>query len=149
MDRGKEVKHKKDRSLTLEQLSPILKQANKNANIINLQKGEGGEEATNPAKEQSLIHLGNEIQDFSDTAAIVSQLDLVICVDTAIAHLTGSLNIPCWVLLPYYGTDWRWMEDRDDSPWYPDTMRLFRQTKEGEWDGVIQNLVNALEKNIQ
>jgi hypothetical protein len=60
--------------------------------------------------------LGSSIQDFTDTAAIVSQLDLVICIDTAIAHLAGALNKPCWVLLLVIGTDWRWLRERADSP---------------------------------
>ncbi|ORU94667.1 MAG: hypothetical protein A6F71_09450 [Cycloclasticus sp. symbiont of Poecilosclerida sp. M] len=110
--------------------------------FISLQKGNG--EAIKPPPDQPLIHLGNQIQDFADTAAIVSQLDLVICVDTAIAHLTGSLNIPCWVLLPDCGTDWRWMLDRTDSPWYPNTMKLFRQQTDGDWDGVVAEVCKAL-----
>lgn len=67
--------------------------------------------------------LGGDTGDFADTAAIVAQLDLVIGVDSAIAHLAGSLGIPCWLLLPAYKTDWRWLRERGDSPWYPGVMR--------------------------
>jgi len=74
-----------------------------------------------------LTHLGSQIQDFADSAAIVSQLDLVICVDTGLAHLAGALGIACWVLLPHASTDWRWLQARDDSPWYPGALQLFRQ----------------------
>lgn len=73
------------------------------------------------------------------------QLDLVICIDTAIAHLAGALNKPCWVLLLVIGTDWRWLRERADSPWYPGVMRLFRQTKTGDWAATIGEVAQALE----
>jgi len=114
--------------------------------FISLQKGQGGEEAVSPPVDQPILHLGSDIMDFADTAAIVAQLDLVICIDTAIAHLAGALNKPCWVLLPDSGTDWRWLRERSDSPWYPDVLRLFRQTKGHDWaitiDEVAQNLAS-------
>ncbi len=84
--------------------------------------------------------------DFADTAAIVSQLDLVICVDTSIAHLAGALGKPVWILLSFV-PDWRWMLDREDSPWYR-TARLFRQSKPGDWDGVCDRIKAALEQLI-
>ena len=79
--------------------------------------------------------LTEQIHDFADTAALIEQLDLVITVDTSVAHLAGALGKPVWVLLPA-NYDWRWMLDRDDSPWYP-TMRLFKQTLLGDWSTVV------------
>ncbi|MES2353485.1 MAG: tetratricopeptide repeat protein [Pseudomonadota bacterium] len=113
-------------------------------NFISLQKGQGEDEAQYPSEEQPLLHLGSDVRDFSDVAAIVTQLDLVICVDTAIAHLAGALGKPCWVMLPIYKTDWRWLRNRNDSPWYPATMRLFRQQKPDDWAAVIMNIKEAL-----
>lgn len=114
--------------------------------FVSLQKGAGEDEARAPSANQPLTHLGSEMADFADSAAILSQLDLLICVDTAIAHLAGALGVPCWLLLPDYGTDWRWMEERGDSPWYPDVMRLFRQSVDGDWDGVMARVVRALDE---
>jgi len=71
-------------------------------------------------------------RDFADTAAIVAGLDLVISVDTAVAHRAGARGNPCWVLIPAVSTDWRWLRDRTDSPWYP-SMRLYRQATPGDW----------------
>jgi tetratricopeptide (TPR) repeat protein len=112
--------------------------------FISLQKGAGEDEATPPPAGQPLLHLGSDIGDFADTAAIVSQLDLVICIDTAIAHLAGAMNKPCWVLVPAIGTDWRWFRERTDSPWYPGVMRLFRQTRPGDWSATISEVAQAL-----
>jgi len=92
-----------------------------------------------------LTHVGSQLADFADTAAVVENLDLVICVDTAVAHLAGALGKTCWVLLPDYKTDWRWLTERTDSPWYP-TMRLFRQTRMGDWSTVIDDVVTALQR---
>lgn len=91
----------------------------------------------------AVTDLGNHIEDFADTAAIVAQLDLVICVDTAIAHLAGALGKSCWLLLPHYRTDWRWLQNRTDSPWYP-TLKLFRQGADESWEPVITTVRQAL-----
>ena len=88
------------------------------------------------------IDLDPELQDWSDTAAAISQLDLVICVDTAVAHVAGAMGKPVWVMLPR-NADWRWLLDRDDSPWYP-TMRLFRQSRHGDWDEVVSRVKASL-----
>jgi hypothetical protein len=77
----------------------------------------------------------DQVEDFADTAALIEGLDLVITVDTAVAHLAGALGKPVWVLSRYDGC-WRWLMERDDSPWYP-TLRLFRQAAPGDWDSVI------------
>ncbi|PKN03333.1 hypothetical protein CVU75_02735 [Candidatus Dependentiae bacterium HGW-Dependentiae-1] len=79
---------------------------------------------------------------FMDTAAVMKNLDLVITIDTSIAHLAGALGVPVWTMLRKF-PDWRWFIEREDSPWYP-TMRLFRQPKEGDWNTIIQNIINEL-----
>ena len=79
-------------------------------------------------------------RDFADTAAIVEQLDLVVTVDTAAAHLAGAMGKPCWVLVPAVGTDWRWLQARSDSPWYP-SVRLYRQPRAGAWDEVADRVL--------
>ena len=89
-----------------------------------------------------LVDLAGELNDFADTAAIVANLDLVISIDTAVAHLAGALGKPVWILLNK-GCDWRWFEDREDSPWYP-TARLFRQTTAGEWQDVVDRVEREL-----
>lgn len=88
--------------------------------------------------------LAPELHDFTETAAVVASLDLVITVDTAVAHLAGALGRPVWVLLPF-AADWRWLMDRADTPWYP-TMRLFRQSATEEWDSVLAVVRRALEQ---
>jgi ADP-heptose:LPS heptosyltransferase len=93
-----------------------------------------------------IVHFGHELENISDTAALISDLDLVISVDTAIAHLAGALGKPVWLLLTHV-PDWRWMLDRADSPWYP-TARLFRQSETREWDSVIACVRDALLKFI-
>jgi ADP-heptose:LPS heptosyltransferase len=82
------------------------------------------------------------LEDFAATAALVSEMDLVISVDTAVAHLAGALGKPVWVLLQFH-PDFRWLRDRQDSPWYP-TARLFRQVKPGEWGHVVDEVAVAL-----
>ena len=99
-----------------------------------MQKGQGEDEVQG----LPLTHLGSQIQDFADTAAIVSQLDLIICVDTVIAHLAGAIGVPVWLMLPF-ATDWRWLIDRTDSPWYQRT-ELFRQRQIGDWPEVIDRI---------
>ncbi|MGD0390768.1 MAG: glycosyltransferase family 9 protein, partial [Tepidisphaeraceae bacterium] len=83
-----------------------------------------------------------DLKDFADTAALIANLDLVIAVDTVVAHLAGAMGKPVWVMLEFM-PDWRWLLDRDDSPWYP-TMRLFRQPCRGDWESVITRVVKAL-----
>jgi ADP-heptose:LPS heptosyltransferase len=89
-----------------------------------------------------LVDLCALQKDFADTAAAISRLDLVISVDTSVAHVAGAMGKPVWTLLPYL-SDWRWMVDREDTPWYP-TMRLFRQTRQGEWGAVFERVAREL-----
>ncbi|MBC6479463.1 MAG: hypothetical protein GDA56_18500 [Hormoscilla sp. GM7CHS1pb] len=93
-----------------------------------------------------MIFLGEQLHDFADTAAIIQALDLVITVDTAVAHLAGALGKPVWVLLPF-APNWRWMLHRADSPWYP-SMQLFRQQKLGDWSEVFLAVQRALESLV-
>jgi hypothetical protein len=111
------------------------------AHFVSLQKGAGEEEA--PPAGMTLHAIGPQLRDFADTAAVIANLDLVISVDTAVAHLGGALGKPCWLLLPDYRCDWRWMTERDDTPWYP-SMRLFRQSRAGDWTPVIDAVRRAL-----
>ena len=90
--------------------------------------------------------FGQRLDDFVDTAAVLKNLDLVISVDTAVAHLAGALGVPVWVPLPF-APDWRWLLGREDSPWYP-TMRLFRQTRPGQWEDVFHRIAEALQRRL-
>ncbi len=84
------------------------------------------------------------LQDFGGTTALMATLDLVVCVDTAVAHLAGAMHLPCWLMLPAYMTDWRWMRERDDTPWYP-SLTLVRQTTPGDWAGVVAGIAARLQ----
>jgi tetratricopeptide (TPR) repeat protein len=120
------------RSIPLDRLAPLLDLPD--IDVIGLQRDVP---AADHAAMQAgaLTNLGAELRDFADTAAVISLLDLVISVDTAVAHLAGALAIPVWILLPA-SPDFRWMLDREDSPWYP-SARLFRQPSPGDWTSVI------------
>jgi tetratricopeptide (TPR) repeat protein len=113
---------------------------------FSLQKRKVAEQATDPLAGLRLIDFMDEVNDFADTAAIIQNLDLVISVDTAVAHLAGALGKTVWILLPYT-PDWRWMLDREDSPWYP-TMSLFRQKSPGEWGPVIEKVAEELRRQV-
>ena len=93
-----------------------------------------------------IAHFGDDLIDFGATAALLDLMDLVITVDTSIAHLAGAMGKPVWILLPY-NPDWRWLLDRNNSPWYP-SARLFRQQQIGNWAGVIDQVKNELRSII-
>lgn len=101
-------------------------------------------EALRPLAEAgaNIVDLSDPLGDFADLAAVIDQLDLLVTVDTAAAHLAGALGKPCWLLLPWFRTDWRWLEGRDDSPWYP-SIRLFRQPAFGQWAPVLDAVTAA------
>jgi tetratricopeptide (TPR) repeat protein len=129
------------RSLTLEHLAALGALAG--VTFYGLQKGPPGEQAQNPPAGLQLTNLGPELKDFSDTAAVMSLMDIIISTDTSVAHLAGALGRPVWVMLQFV-PDWRWLLDREDTPWYP-TMRLFRQKRLGDWGEVIDRVAKALD----
>src|SRR5213076_1531308 len=101
-----------------------------NVVFFSLQKGDAASQAANPPPGMDLVNLTGGLSDFAQTAALIANLDLIISVDTAAVHLAGAVGKPVWTLLAFC-PDFRWMLNRDDSPWYP-TMRLFRQEKFGD-----------------
>jgi len=128
-------KNDRNRSIALPALSPIL---GLDATFVSLQKDVRADDKSALRDRADLIDSTEHLVDFSETAALVSCLDLVISVDTSVAHLAAALGCPVWIMLPYT-PDYRWLLDRDDSPWYP-TVRLFRQTETREWPGVLDRV---------
>lgn len=114
--------------------------------FYSLQKGAKAAQLTQIDTLGKVEDLSNQLNDFADTANLVAQLDLIISVDTSVAHLAGAMGKPVWLLLSFV-SDWRWMLDREDSPWYP-TMRLFRQSELGDWTGVFQRVAKELTKLV-
>jgi ADP-heptose:LPS heptosyltransferase len=135
--------HKRDRSRSVELERFAVLNKIPGLRLYGLQKGEAARQAGELAGAMDIQNFDDGLADFSDTAALIANLDLVISVDTAVAHLAGSMGKPIWVMLPYV-PDWRWMLDRNDSPWYP-TMQLFRQPEKGNWDAVMMNIAKELE----
>lgn len=133
------------RSCRLVDLGPLADLGN--VIFYTLQLGPGSEQASTPPPGMKLINLTNQIYDFADTAALINMLDIVICIDTAVAHLAGALGKPVYVMLPF-APDWRWLLERNDSPWYS-TMRLFRQKQPGDWREVALQIQSALETLIR
>lgn len=128
----------RDRSMKLAQLAPLA--GVPNVMYYSLQKGEASGEC--PPEGLAIKDYTSELTDFADTAALLDCLDLVITVDTAVAHLAGAMGKPVWTLLSY-SPDWRWLLNRDDAPWYP-TMRLFRQVGIADWVVPIENTKEML-----
>ncbi len=135
--------HRNDhnRSVTAKDYAPLLEL--RNIAFYSLQVGPRAADVKDlkPAK---VIDLSPRLTDYSATAAAIAQLDLVITVDTSVCHLSGAIARPTWTLLPFV-PDWRWLWEREDSPWYP-TMRLFRQPKRGDWDSVLKRVKTELTK---
>jgi tetratricopeptide (TPR) repeat protein len=128
------------RSCPIQLFSQLLEISN--IDFYSLQKGPRAKELLTVTNSYIIQDLDEQMQNFADTAVLVSQLDLIITVDTAVAHLAGALGCPVWVVLCFM-PDWRWMLEREDSPWYP-TMRLFRQAQPGDWNGVLERVALAL-----
>ena len=134
----------RERSIGLRAFVPLLDTFGADVTFVSLQKDIRAEDAALLRERADILDYGNMLEDFSDTAALMSQLDLIISVDTSVAHLAGAIGKPVWILLTYF-PDWRWLLGRDDSPWYP-TARLFRQDESRTWDGVIARVGQALRK---
>jgi tetratricopeptide (TPR) repeat protein len=136
------------RDLPLELFAPLSQLPN--VHLISLQKGDTPRDEAAARRNIPLIDFGDEVDQehgaFMDTAAIMKNLDLVITSDTSTAHLAGALGVPVWVALPF-SADWRWLLNREDSPWYP-TMRLLRQTQRGEWVDVFERIKFALRETM-
>jgi hypothetical protein len=134
-------KHDNDRnrSIPLRMLARIL---DVDATFVSLQKDPRPDDRAPLLERPEIVDLTTHLSDFGETAALVSCLDLVITADTSVAHLAGALGRPTWILLPYT-PDYRWLLDRDDSPWYP-TVRLFRQTATREYGSVLDSVRTEL-----
>jgi tetratricopeptide (TPR) repeat protein len=132
-----------NRSVPLEMLTPLL---DVEAQFVSLQKGARERDRALLAERVDIRDAESELASFADTASLIRQLDLVISVDTSVAHLAGALGKPVWVLLPHVA-DWRWLTGRDDSPWYP-AARLFRQSGAQQWDVVVANVLEALRELV-
>lgn len=128
-----------NRAIGLEDLIPLL---GENANWISLQKEVRESDQAILSNDSQIQHFGNQLADFSDTAALIDSLDLIITIDTAVAHLAAAMGKPTWIILPFH-PDWRWLLGRDDSPWYP-SVTLFRQQTPGEWAEIVDQVGTVL-----
>jgi tetratricopeptide (TPR) repeat protein len=135
--------HNNDQNRSIDLASFLSPLEGIDATLVSLQREVRAADAVVLKDRSGVIHFGEELKDFSDTAALAANMDLVIAVDTSVAHLAGALAKPLWLLLPFV-PDWRWLLDRDDSPWYP-TARLFRQDDSRQWDGTFGRLRAALD----
>ena len=135
--------HNNDQNRSIDLVSFLSPLEGIDATLVSLQREVRAADAVVLQQRSGVIHFGEELKDFSDTAALAANMDIVIAVDTSVAHLAGALAKPVWVLLPFI-PDWRWLLDRDDSPWYP-TARLFRQDDSRRWDSVFARLRAGLD----
>jgi len=131
----------KQRSVHVETLLPLLRM--QGFAWVSLQKGEATEQLARLPDGVWVWDGSSRDRDLAETAALVATLDLVITTDTCIAHLAGAMGKPAWILLPYLA-DWRWMQDRETTPWYP-TARLLRQRAPGDWKGLLDRVTGELE----
>jgi ADP-heptose:LPS heptosyltransferase len=130
------------RSVPFEELLPLGEV--RGVIFVSLQFGEAAAQARNAPAEMEILDGTSEISDFADTAALMANLDLVVTIDSAAAHLAGALGKPTWVLL-FKRPDWRWLDEGSSCPWYP-TAKLFRQPSEGDWKTPIRQMASELEQ---
>lgn len=130
----------KGRVIPTEAFYPLIEV--ENTQYYSFQTFEGSEEVTKLTSKYDVIDIGKDLLDFSQTAAALSNLDIVICNDTSLAHLAGAMGIPCWVVLPY-NTDWRWHTDLSTCDWY-NSVRLFRQKSYDDWTGVFEEILGEM-----
>lgn len=133
------------RSCGLKELIPLLQVPG--VDFIGLQKGSPAKEVLALPRARAFPNIGEDVEDFADTAAVIEHLELIISIDTSVAHLAGAMGKPVWVLL-LRSPDWRWLMDRTDSPWYP-TMRLFRQSRSGCWEDAVNSMAQALHEAVR
>jgi tetratricopeptide (TPR) repeat protein len=129
-----------NRSIALSRFAALF--STPHVEFVSIQRELCGADAAALRRYSNVMHIGSELGDFADTAAVISLLDVVVSVDTSLAHLAGAMGKPVWILLPF-SPDFRWLLERDDSPWYP-TARLFRQPQIGDWESVIERVCSAL-----
>lgn len=134
----------RERSIPFASFREILRDTD--AQFVSLQKGAAAVQSAQALRERGVHDFGSELDTLADTAALVAELDLVICVDTAVAHLAGAMGIPAWLLLPR-PADWRWGISGTTTPWYP-SMTLFRQDTAGDWMPPIRRVVDALASGV-
>jgi len=132
----------KRRSMTLAQLQPLAGVAG--VGFVSLQNGEPATQVASAPAGFAIHDWTDELHDLADTAALIEALDLVISVDTSVVHLAGALAKPVW-MFNRFDSEWRWLLEREDSPWYP-TLRQFRQTQPGDWASVVTRMAGELAK---
>jgi hypothetical protein len=139
------TEHINDRNRSIP-LSDLLKSLPNAYQYISLQKEIGQKDKETLGSRADILHFGEQLADFTDTAALCELMDVVISVDTSVAHLAGAMGKAVWILLPFC-PDWRWLLDRADSPWYP-TATLFRQDVMGDWGGVLRKVQAELLQSL-
>jgi hypothetical protein len=127
------------RSIALSRFSQVL---SNNCEFVSLQNEVRNEDMAILLKNRAIRYFGDELVDFSETAALCHLMDVVVTVDTSVAHLSAALGRPTWILIPLL-PDWRWMLKRDDSPWYP-TVKLYRQSEPMDWNEPLRRICNDL-----
>jgi tetratricopeptide (TPR) repeat protein len=133
-------KNNHNRSIAFDRFRSLLSASD--VSFVSLQNELAPADAATVGRHANVIHIGGELRDFADTAAVVSLLDVVVSADTAVVHLAGALGRPVWALLPF-APDFRWLLEREESPWYP-TARLFRQPRTGDWESVLARVRDEL-----